>query len=60
MLLNLQPTDGGRQVTAYRHVAGSRGGDKQEYNFEIISGVLASLFFKTTFIDPRNQGSLYL
>eukprot|EP00965_Chrysotila_dentata_P241591 6204371-Pleurochrysis_carterae.AAC.2 len=57
---NLQPPDGGRHVTPFIQVAGSRGGDKKEFTFEIVSGALTALFFKPVFVDPRNQGSLYL
>eukprot|EP00965_Chrysotila_dentata_P091284 3013999-Pleurochrysis_carterae.AAC.1 len=35
LLANLQPADGGRHLTPLQHVAGSRGGEKQEHCFEI-------------------------
>eukprot|EP00965_Chrysotila_dentata_P189942 6173609-Pleurochrysis_carterae.AAC.2 len=60
LLANLQPTDGGRHLTPLQHVTGSRGGEKQEHVFEIISGKLAALFFKATFLFSHNQGSLIL
>eukprot|EP00965_Chrysotila_dentata_P113916 3766506-Pleurochrysis_carterae.AAC.1 len=59
-LCNLQPADGGRHVTPLKHIAGSRGGDKQKHMFEIMPGKLASLFFKSTFVFAYNQGSLLL
>eukprot|EP00965_Chrysotila_dentata_P254592 6211930-Pleurochrysis_carterae.AAC.3 len=52
LICNLQPADGGRHVTRYQQLAGSRGGEKKEYLFKIISGSLTAMFFKTTFIDP--------
>eukprot|EP00965_Chrysotila_dentata_P225331 6194682-Pleurochrysis_carterae.AAC.3 len=32
---DLQPTDGGRHLTPYNQVAGTRGGDKKEYAFDV-------------------------
>eukprot|EP00965_Chrysotila_dentata_P255718 6212316-Pleurochrysis_carterae.AAC.1 len=57
---NLRQLNSGRHVTAYQQVAGSRGGEKQEFMFEIVSGSLTAAFFKSTFNNPKNQGSLYL
>eukprot|EP00965_Chrysotila_dentata_P259965 6213741-Pleurochrysis_carterae.AAC.5 len=61
LLANLQPSDGGRHLTApLQHVAGSHGGEKQEHVFEIVSGKLVALIFKPTFVFSHNQGSLLL
>eukprot|EP00965_Chrysotila_dentata_P162586 5368300-Pleurochrysis_carterae.AAC.2 len=59
-LANLQPADGGRHLTPLQHVAGSRGGEKQEHMFEVVSGKLVALLFKPTFVFAYNQGSLLL
>eukprot|EP00965_Chrysotila_dentata_P154635 5109614-Pleurochrysis_carterae.AAC.1 len=60
MLANLQPADGGRHLTPLQRVAGSRGGEKQEHMFEVVSGKLTALPFKPTFVSAFNQGSLLL
>eukprot|EP00965_Chrysotila_dentata_P247905 6208032-Pleurochrysis_carterae.AAC.1 len=60
MLCNLQPADGGRHITPIKQIAGSRGGEKHEHVFEIVSGKLVALFFKPTFVFAYNQGSLLM
>eukprot|EP00965_Chrysotila_dentata_P009015 293059-Pleurochrysis_carterae.AAC.1 len=43
-----------------QHIAGSRGGEKQEHCFEIVSGRLAALSFKPTFVFAYFQGSIMM
>eukprot|EP00965_Chrysotila_dentata_P258163 6213125-Pleurochrysis_carterae.AAC.2 len=60
LVANLQPSDDGRHITPLRQTAGSRGGEKQEHEFEIVSGALVAAFMKSTFVESYCQGSLLL
>eukprot|EP00965_Chrysotila_dentata_P110549 3652609-Pleurochrysis_carterae.AAC.1 len=59
-LCDLQPANGGRHITTLKQDAGQRGGDQQQRSFEIVSGDLVALFFKSIFVYGKQQGSVHI
>eukprot|EP00965_Chrysotila_dentata_P078577 2589348-Pleurochrysis_carterae.AAC.1 len=58
-LCELQPKNKGKHITVLKQLAGQRGGELVHHSFEILSGEMVAVFFKSTIVFGIQQGSVH-